>query len=400
MSNLNILLEYYQGNKKDKRFKQCEEQLEIIIKELKPMQDLNTRYNISNKRKVITPMSANKKLGELVAEIFKLKGVNIYWHTGMVNAYTFAPLIFHKIANKENLNGANKIVPMTAHIVLFEELVTEANLNAKELLAVILHELGHNMAIVPLRIVSTIVQNTIGIPIIWFYKLMDIVGGKLDDWIREHLPILDNIFMIANDIIKTIKGLSSILGPTELLFGLLEGKIRLRMPTDVLSIMDSLGGYAEEKDADSFATRYGYGPYLITALNKFEYSEKASSTQLVDSVGLSEPYHFINDVNSIIMGTLLSMILEPHPNNNVRYAAVKKKLEADLRNGDYPKEYKQELIEQIAEMDRIYNKLNTYTDNDRITLKKAVYKQLDYLSNKNSDWREMLNPLTSKFNNF
>ena len=80
----------------------------------------------------------------------------------------------------------------------------------------------------------------------------------------------------------------------------------------VSNIITTGTGFNSERFSDSFATIYGYGPELISALNKFE-PDISGMVQTGDN--------YVMDTLSCI-GTqslsLLHMIIDPHPENQTR----------------------------------------------------------------------------------
>lgn len=191
------------------------------------------------------------------------------------------------LVTKDGFKYKNKYA---CQLVITSTLFTNINYSDREIMAIILHEIGHS-----------------------FYEALD--GNAIDFMdIRETVWNVNQIlqFIIsfiaafntamrsidlvsgANQIVKTIKPKitvrKSILSIFETLFRsgidiisillLLNGGyipsllMNIISKVNPISLANTIFGYKDEKSADSFATMYGYGSELSCALQKLDLSRK------------------------------------------------------------------------------------------------------------------------------
>lgn len=88
-------------------------------------------------------------------------------------------------------------------------------------------------------------------------------------------------------------------------------------------------GYYDERFADSFATMYGYGPQLISAIDKLYIQPKNFAQALVSFDGKFPIVDMIYDVYTLPL-TILAETFDPHPNTLARAKDVIDNLENEL----------------------------------------------------------------------
>ena len=383
-----ILLEYYAG--KPKEFIKCEGYLREIIKLIK--EDHESMNPIRN-RNVYRDAEPCKKLEQELAKFFKVSEIKIYWNTGTINAYTLPGFSFTAMDRRRNyLSGKFQNIRM--YLCIYEDLVYKANLTEQELMAVILHEIGHNFYYCPItagfELYYAVMSLGLG-PIIALisralsYQLPNLVA----DFIKKNLPMIANIEDAFSDIFANVNSIvSPFVGVGNLAFYLASRLLSIvRNPAG--EIINSITGYGNEKAADSLAAKYGYGPEQASALHKMTLPENLIGSKMLKSMG---PFgSIIDDTNKIMADIVYGMTLDPHPSNNQRAASMLKKLQKDLDSGDYPPEAKRDLQKEIDRMQKAFDVVNDSNVQSNVQIKKAWYEILNQITKNHTDLREMFN---------
>jgi hypothetical protein len=157
-----------------------------------------------------------------------------------------------------------------------------------------------------------------------------------------------------------------------------------------------LSRYGEEKGADSFASKYGYGPELSSALRKCKNPKNTLYGSAVGATG--KVGNVFGDI-ALIERDIVSMLLgNDHPNTNQRTASMLDKLEKDLSSGNYSPGAKKELEEEIKRMREAYDNVTLLSNNeDGPNIRKGIYTVVDDITNKHSDLREIFNFYNDEF---
>lgn len=385
--NYTPLLEYYQG--KTKELLKCEGYLREIIKEVKDYDvrrksDTNVMFNEAS------PLSPNNKWCKLLTEelknFFKVKEFNIYWQSGMINGMTLKPIAI-MIPGYQAAFKSGKEMNLKVHIFLYEELITMANMNEQELMAVILHEVGHNFYYCPLQVGFTIFAmiSSLGSPLLiaFLQRFVLIISAKVDQVLREELPALYNIFTVVSDFL---------LDYSRFFDGI---TIPLNAILSLVNLVLVGGGnplqaavqYGDERGADTFAAMYGYGPDQASALRKFETVENTGYGRVIAKGGTITSI-YLDIIQGMIEITAL-MTLDPHPNNNQRAAVMLKKLRKDLKEGDYPPNVKKDLENEISRMEKAYAVVSKNATSSNVQVRKTWYNVINKITADNSDFREI-----------
>lgn len=376
-----ILLEYYQG--KQPALIKCEKYLDEII-----------RYEKENEKSFINVRThkaspANVKLENELTSFFKVKKINIYWATGMVNAMTITPSAFASMsANSAYKSGSYSDI--TIHMIVYTDLITKANLNAQELLAMMLHEIGHNFYLCPIsagfQLFYIVATFPIGLLNNLIQKLVLVGILHIEDFIKKEIPILYNsLQIIGRFFAEFTQILAPITNPVNMLVSLALNLTSIA--TNPMKAVNLLTGYGNEKGADSFAAVYGYGPNQASALRKMETLENMLYGKVVAND--KGPVSIINDLSLLMCDLMAMMMLEPHPSNNQRAASMLKKLKRDLATNDYPKGMKQDLEKEIARMEKMYKIVNTNASKSDLQIRQKWYDTINTVTKNNSDFREL-----------
>ena len=369
----NTVLEYYQG--KSKELRRCEEYCSNIVKKLG---DDTSDFNLTK-----TPLASNdpdvQKLERELAQFFKVNKLRIYWYgSNSVNAFTLPnSCITRETARKNLLDGKGS--NMNINIFVHTNTITMTGMNGDELLAIILHEIGHNFSYCPVSAFFDIFSwiSTYGLlPIIQLIvKGALIAKAEVIDFVRKHIPVVSNIVDVYNR-------------------WSLEFSYFYRPFIAPLKVMKSVNpmnilGYGREKEADSFAAMYGYGNQIATALKKMNVPKDTVYGKFANASGVSKVFADIIELEcTLIQG----LTLEPHPTNDQRAAAIIKKLKADLASGDYPREVKKELEEEIKQLEKTHKTINVINEDvNGPNIRQGIFDVVNKVTDNKSDLREIFN---------
>jgi hypothetical protein len=180
-----------------------------------------------------------------------------------------------------------------------------------ELTALLLHEIGHCFDICTLTYFADVINWIACIatgPISIFTKYFNTTIGrymyKFIDLLESIRPlsILGQAYLTVNDLLVMIAGP---LGTINYIGRMLAGAIIAPVDT----VMKVAVGVGQEKFADSFATAYGYGPQLISLMDKF------------DTYYITRDKNFIADTwtwAGSIAPTIIGVLIDPHPDAQTR----------------------------------------------------------------------------------
>lgn len=378
-----ILLEYYAG--KPKELIKCEGYLREIIKLVKKD---HTSYNIIRQRQVYRDAPVCKKLEATLTDFFHVKGINIYWQSGTVNACTLSPTAVMIPEYKNNYLAGNQS-NLTIHMCMYEDLIYQCDLNEQELLAIMLHEIGHNFYFCPVMFGFEFFYTAATLPFGLIAKFIAkaVIVSKLyiEDWLKKNIPIFKNLSDIWNDVWNNAR---SAVAPLDLAITIAKvagGSARF-ISTDPVK---AFFGYGGEKGADSFAAQYGYGPELISGLKKMEHPKEYLGTKLNTSMG---PLGAVSaDLYDLTIDCISAMTLNVHPNNNQRAQATLAKLKADYKKGEYPPALKRDLEFEIKRMEKMVDAVSKSSVEGDVNIKKAWYDMINTVTRGHSDFREIFN---------
>lgn len=397
----NILLEYFSG--KNPKLLELEKAMNDLVRLINSNYKDHAEINVLRKRNLITLSPENKKVEKILSSIFNGAKFDIMWNTGTLNVYTFLPMVWHTLNLRDAVDKNKKVTSnflTTNTIVLYEDLVFKADLNNRELIAVILHEIGHTYSILPISMFITCIYSIIGLPANLLIRFATASVTKLGDVLRVQCPIFFNIIemfkVIRNEIygnlLVKISNIPAILSLT-----------LSRLISNLSLLPYRIEGYGAEENADSFASAYGYGAELITALEKLRLAKKTFTNEIINSDAIPEEiayvYRYFEDLYSIFIILISILTLDPHPNTNQRYQTQLRRLKEDLEKGKFEKEKKKELEEQIHQLESIYKTLNSYPEQEGVNLKKNLFITIDKATKGNSDFREIFSVYFDACNN-
>lgn len=375
MSALSYVLEAYAGKSAD--LVKCEgylrEIIDLIIKD--------HQGKITSKRHVTRDAKPCKELENTLEKFFDIDDIAIYWNTGSINAYS-VPGSSLIIANR---SSSGDFRSARFHICIYENLVYDAGLNEKELMAVLLHEIGHCFYSSPVLVGGELLGYLMSpINIVMAFIGIGIVkgGNALSDWEKKKIPLAYNVINKFNDFTTQINYILKYLA----LIPNVSDAIR-NASANLSNPFNVIGKYGGERGADSFAAKYGYGADMVSALKKLNRPENVEIVKDLNKAGgFGE---FVLDYGDVINDLFAMISLDPHPTSDTRAQAMLRKLERDLRNGDYPPELQKDLQAEIARLNRIYSTINDNKGN--VQIKKAWYNMLNVITNGHGNIQEIFN---------
>jgi Zn-dependent protease with chaperone function len=287
------------------------------------------------------------------------------------------------------------------YVVIHSALIMVSNFNSREVMAVILHEIGHNFVDSPSHILSRILNFSIGsllvAPQAVFMEMMvsmglfgafDVINFKKIFFKAKELvnkttlkfPFVANTLYLLADLQFNVSYLTSLFSfrldliPRILMFG---------------SIGRMVYTYDIEKASDSFAVDHGYGPDLATGLDKLMMMEKSFNGQMASKV---KPYGLLVDVLEIQMETV-SSIFSGYPSKQNRIRSLLDRAESNLaKDKSLSPTQKKQLQKDIKDMETFYydQYLNIESDrNKHRYLSVVTANMIEHMYKGKADIREL-----------
>ena len=346
-----ILDEAYYGEKKAKPILDA---MEDIVKLLK-----------ANPNAAVDELKEGKALNAAIKDVFGFKSVKVYWSNrpdfGRGPFTMFGARVLYSgndnLAfgnNQDRLYDADHVLKL--YVQMDNVLVTMLDMNARELTAVLLHEIGHNFDYSPASIFD-----------MWFTLINAIFTGpqsilnyfvtnaiqeygrdvlmalmNLDTYITRWIPPVGTIYRAVDKALFNItKFLNAMLSPLTL--------IAIIPANLIFSPFNYLKNYFVRKRevySDSVAAAYGFGPELITGLDKMTSYMTESNTDLGVLEFFYDLSRFQQEAYSFAMGG--------HTSNQQRMINVIAKLKEDLNDPRVDKEMKKECAKKLEECEKVY----------------------------------------------
>ena len=358
---MTILFEAYAG--KTSNIKTAERELIAFVKEIKESYSLtDPNYNPMNNVEVNNNIHLKKATDALKKE-FKFNNLTISMYSDRNAGYTMVtPFLFFK--------GDEKKHEISVYIYMSINDIIENNLSGPEVLAVLLHEIGHNTdTCVPTRlrfILRSLLYAGINIPITLAANWSEPKIIKLIDWIFQKTYLRGIIVLCKQLLSELIK------------FKRIDFVVQVPQQA-ILSLVSVIHltflGYWGERKSDSMAVKYGYGPELVSSLNKFK--DDGVSDKLSEKIIHSNPFTgLLYDLTDAIMCTF-SIFTTPHPSNVNRAKNALTKLERELQNPNIPSDLKKEIKGEIKELNEMINEMNKVEfTNGRYHVFRGIFNRL------------------------
>lgn len=238
-----------------------------------------------------------------------------------------------------------------------------------EVMAIIMHEVGHNFQHV-LSPSSRTIRNVNNV-LLWVFNpiSMTMYGPLRDKYshiigkIREDSPGMVNAWYTMKSIVGTITGVgytilrimsnfSMLMNPLASFAQLPEALLR-NMIGSLVSFLPLK--YKDESISDAFSSAYGYGPELSTA---FEKMKRNSNGMVADQIYRDSIVGAYFDL-CLIPNKIIADIVDPHPNTVARIYSQYELLEKELMNGSLNPRMKAQIKD---DMKSIKQTLEAYVD--------------------------------------
>lgn len=342
-------------------------------------------------RKIASPKIYNdkeiQKLEEMLSNEFGFKNLFIEIESGAIpNAYTI-PVDVHltqvaktgKLVETDNKTGY-KFTPYTKAvtlIVITTSIWCDPNITDEEVLAVLLHEIGHNFEMVmsdDIRTFSTAcdIFNTLVVFLGNFQGLFYVSNTMYDFTLSVNKYIQRNpvgatmvwtLDSIKNIVQRVFLELTGLLTASTLGIGALSTVINdiiYRITTmdiswfinNIIKGITKKGLTGKENLADYFANIYGYGPAQISVLEKLNKKSKGTILNAAQNIPI------MNSITDIfaVPAFAIAGLFDPHPQNVTRAKKMIEDAEWELNNNLNNPRAKKELQAKIKEMKLLQNK--------------------------------------------
>lgn len=345
-----ILLEAYTG--KNSNMKKAEVSLSKFIDLLYEGYKGDDKHIINNFAPKLNNNKYIKDVEKHLNNEFKFNSLKIQFNILDPLSFNAGP---HTIPSVFRFFRGNDIkeINKSLDVVVYMDIpfIVEHNLTTSEVMAIILHEIGHSLDLsAPSRFLAYFnAITTLGIfPL--YVEGMRMLKTSINSIIDEiiSVPIFRKSIVYYQHLLRDFYNLMRIDSTMKLPVYLFYG---------VLATLSGvhLNYYAERK-SDSVAVQYGYGPELASGLNKLnQFTAQTNFEKIVRSNPVSGLLYDLNDAIMMIVG----IILKPHPANINRAKNALYKLKADLRDPSIPSNLKKEIKKEIAQLEKIVEDMET-----------------------------------------
>ena len=337
------------------------------------------------RKKVLSTKNSNpnkfpevKEIQKIFCKLFGFKKSIFYWEAlDEENAYTFSLNTFIIFAHKGTdwIQKTDHGFYDTSHTSILTVyfglgLITQTNLSARELLACVLHEIGHNFDESGYHMFNYHMVNILNLGLYTIQNKDKDIDAVNDIKMKYHKDIEkynDKYYKNSKrrereskkylDTLKRNEKIRAALSIIKLPFSILNSAYYILFSPIIQ--LTTLAGKKGEIFADSFATAYGYGPDLISALEKLSGNKKYNPK--------SKVMRFLQDLGHLQF-EIWCAFSDVHGSNQERCIECKRKLEADLKSNDFPPELKEELQKEIDALTQRYKDMKKLSNNDRMVL--------------------------------
>ncbi len=389
-SDFEILQEKYVGDN-FKEFRVMEDCLAKMIKKYKkafaPAKKFSDVFKVVDQ--VYTLKDENHKLFEkTMCKFFGLKSFNLLLvNDPQPNAGTITQPFSMLRKNKDGQNMYKDNIDV--FVKMDVKFFTYFQFNEREILAIIIHEVGHNFYNSPIQLLSHIPISLT--ELVSDKGVFNLTNSVLGAFIAEGLLKLINFpktFGMFNEAVKKLL-LMKPLKPLRIaidtfsvfMFNFTPLSGLSITPLMVLNLVDyfmknpaeffsrvtakSIFGYNDERFADSFAVDHGYGKDLASAIRKLENCNNAIGAKfLKETPGIN----WIHDLTFLQL-KIISAVTDEHPLGDLRVHQSLERLKDHMNDPDLDPKIRQQLKKEVAEFEKFYD---TYTSKDFDDNKKKV----------------------------
>ena len=351
--------------------------------------------------------------GKCLARFFGFKNVILIVKGDLLpNAYTYPINLSYsgreaKVTKTKHgymYDGSISLYTCLYSSIVFNELFTD-----REVMAILLHEIGHNFSSKYSHIVS--VKNllyTITIPILLLIgikfqsigilkqvatiAIMSSEAGKLALNKIYKNKLLSPIVSIGSSIIKLKDNINTYLSSSIPGIGFLSAVYSISHFNEINYVIGSV----DENIADNFATIYGFGPDLNTGLEKLNNKD---STIIRKALYNTPVIGWFTEL-LYISGSWASSVFDEHPTTASRRRAQYNYLLNELENEGISKSMKKEIQECINLMEEDFKKSEKILKPYNGSLISATYNKLINHMKSGGDPRQAIIIATNRDSNF
>ena len=423
-NNLQAINEVYFG--KTKEILAIEKQLDLVRN--KYMNRYLTNVFVNNDQDLL-------KLNRMIEDYFGFGcfSLNII-NEPIVNGFTMP--IDNRIGLKNQISKKylivdkgtfkfNKSADYTCMVYIYSGVMFNPAFTTGEVMAMILHEIGHNFysalnneyngimtnvytySVFILRILISIKDPLLGIKnILYSSDLIVKTKENIKKYLRENDSITQKIIdtvVWAKNIVEQVKGLKfklldlGSLGILPMIYTAIN-TAKCLLPIELLSTGFVLKrGYAFERTADNFATMYGYGPDAISFFNKAS-SKNINQASLIENIYMKIPIiSNIYAINTNLTYMIMSCVDE-HPVGISRCSDQLNMLKKELEKSDIDPKMKKTIQEDIKLCEKNIKDITNISGGlkNKDILRNAYYKALYEISD-SKDLKDMLLDDINKF---
>lgn len=320
------------------------------------------------------------KIEKCFQKLFGLKGFYFYWipnpgaNAFTINFYGIVLAGSHKkfIERTDKSGFYDKDHKFIITVYGYPDTLY-SGMTGEELTAIFLHEIGHNFDFSKYQITSYISEVLMGIlPGITiedtveannilkedFHTALKTEGDKLYKDEENRKKQIDRFDKMIERMMN--RGFFRSFARSLFLFLANSAYATAFLPLKWYMNITDIGGKKGEQFADSFATAYGFGPQLISGLNKLGLYSASNYTKKKKSTPVRIIRNFEEAQEEIALG-----MLECHGTHSERCKDCLRKLRTDLKSGDYNPKMKETLENEIAELEKRYQAMLNMTDGEK-----------------------------------
>ena len=351
-------------------------------------------------------------IGEQIKKIFKFPVVDFrLLNDPSINAFCypigtsiFSSSLAHslKITDDGKLNLKDTDYRVCAYIRVTTAMWGDERFTDREILAIILHEIGHSMQHLTNNKVAQF--SNIMVMAEFISICINLCSGQAqgllnavfsDPHFREELntyvkktKILSTFFKTGSTITGLLKwfvnnfiaivsfGTMGLTKPIIAALGIV-GNFVLNPVGSLIQMGIGRGKKGAEYNADTFAASFGYGADLSSALSKMELSKNLMTNTKIEEISNSIPViGHINNMMSIPCAVIMSPFSD-HPITPKRIANILTQLEKELKKSDLSPALRKEIekdIDDIHELMNIYKEPKAGVDTVKANKKWLVSK--------------------------
>lgn len=304
------------------------------------------------------------KFNQCIAKAFGFRDFYLQVEHGLVcNAYTYGCKL---MLSNESRNVKIYRTPkgfkynntLSAIVYVYTEIIFNKEFTDREVMAVILHEIGHNFSneLSPIIDFEGKFLAICSLPYLAILLLLNPMAGikqlaGMSNTFRDfYIKMSKNQFVsfLLNGMDLIHNGLNNIILSAKVAIPGL--KFLSLLNPDNYNPFSIFGfnmiGFLDENIADNFATMYGFGPELVSALNKFDYIVSKPSKVVTEIPVIGWISSLLN-----VSAEFVTQLFDAHPTNSSRRKAQYNYLLQELKKKDINPKLRKELEEEVYRME-------------------------------------------------